>query len=158
MNDILVKQAEPLFFLDYVAQPTLNKDEIGYLIKGIADACKECNCVLLGGETAEMPDVYKEGACDIVGMIVGKMTRLNMIGRPSVCKGDIILGLPSNGPHTNGYTLIRKLVANMSNESIKKLGLCKPHKSYYKVFKELEGCIGVNAYCHISGICMHIPV
>ena len=111
VNDIIVQGARPLFFLDYVASSKLVPEQLAAVVTGIAEACQAVGCALLGGETAEMPGVYAEGAFDLVGTVVGIVGREAILPRPQEMKaGDLLIGLPSSGPHTNGYTLIRKLI------------------------------------------------
>src|SRR3712207_3173316 len=108
-NDILVQGARPLFFLDYVATGSLSPDVIVSVVEGIARGCRENNCVLLGGETAEMPGFYAEGEYDVAGFVVGVVDRAKVIDGSRVGAGDAVLALPSAGLHTNGYSLARKL-------------------------------------------------
>lgn len=158
INDILVKGAKPLFFLDYIASSKLNKNHISYFVKGCSEACKIANCVLIGGETAEMPDVYRDDHCDIVGTMVGMVEKYNMIdGKTFICKNDILIGLKSSGPHTNGYSLIRKVVdkyeklyGSLSPDMIDKLSA--PHKSYLKEYNlMINNDINIKGMCHITG-------
>src|SRR5918999_1033313 len=109
VNDILVQGARPLFFLDYVATGKLSPDVIASVVEGITDGCRENGCVLLGGETAEMPGFYAEGEYDIAGFIVGVVDREHIIDGRTIEAADVVLGLPSAGLHTNGYSLARKL-------------------------------------------------
>ncbi len=109
VNDILVQGARPLFFLDYFATGKLVPDVTAAVVEGIARACKENGCVLLGGETAEMPGFYTEGEYDIAGFIVGVVDKAKVIDGKNIKAGDVVLGLPSDGLHTNGYSLARKL-------------------------------------------------
>jgi phosphoribosylformylglycinamidine cyclo-ligase len=109
VNDILVQGARPLFFLDYFATGKLQPDVTASVVEGMARACKENGCVLLGGETAEMPDFYPPGEYDLAGFIVGVVDKKNVIDGKSIESGDVVLGLPSNGLQTNGYSLARKL-------------------------------------------------
>lgn len=109
INDILVQNARPLFFLDYVAAARLEPETVAQVVTGMAEACRAGGCALLGGETAEMPGVYAEGALDVAGAIVGLVDREQLLPRQATMRaGDVLLGLPSSGPHTNGYSLIRK--------------------------------------------------
>src|SRR5213595_3525052 len=108
-NDILVQGARPLFFLDYIATGKLAPETVTSIIKGMTTGCRENGCVLLGGETAEMPGFYKDGEYDIAGFIVGVVDREKIIDGRTIAPGDIVLGLPSVGLHTNGYSLARKL-------------------------------------------------
>lgn len=109
VNDILVQGARPLFFLDYFATGKLEPDVTASVVEGMARACRENSCVLLGGETAEMPDFYPPGEYDLAGFIVGVVDKKNVIDGKSIAPGDVVLGLPSNGLQTNGYSLARKL-------------------------------------------------
>ena len=110
VNDLIVQGAEPLFFLDYIATPTIDKKFLGDLVKGIAEACRRSGCALLGGETANMPDIYKKGDFDLAGFCVG-VVELRKVQKPTRVKhGDVILGLASDGIHSNGYTLVRNVV------------------------------------------------
>lgn len=112
-NDILVQGATPLFFLDYVASSRLNPQQIATIVSGAAQACHALGCALLGGETAEMPGVYHHGEIDLVGTIVGVVDRAKIIDGARIQAGDVILGLPSSGLHTNGYTLARSVLSNL---------------------------------------------
>src|SRR3954463_6850694 len=142
VNDILVQGARPLFFLDYIATGKLSPDTITNVIEGITNGCRENGCVLLGGETAEMPGFYAEGEYDVAGFIVGIVDREKIIDGKTVASGDVVLGLPSVGLHTNGYSLARKLffeTAGYDTDSyLDQLGetpgqaLLKPHLSYLK--------------------------
>src|SRR5881398_3353970 len=109
VNDILVQGARPLFFLDYIATSKLSPDTITNVIEGITNGCRENGCVLLGGETAEMPGFYTDGEYDVAGFIVGIVDREKIIDGHTIAPGDVLLGLPSVGLHTNGYSLARKL-------------------------------------------------
>ena len=136
INDILVSGAQPLFFLDYFASSTLCKEEVVNFVHGVSNACKKSGVILAGGETAEMPNVYKDNHCDLVGTIVGVLDKKNIIdGKRNIKRGDIILGLKSNGLHTNGYSLLRKLIEigknnnNLPNKNVMDT-LCRPHKCY----------------------------
>ncbi|MEZ4712310.1 MAG: AIR synthase related protein, partial [Caldilineaceae bacterium] len=112
VNDILVQNARPLFFLDYLATSKVSPDAIEEIVIGVAEACRFAGCALLGGEIAEMPGVYNEGAYDIVGSVVGLVDREALLPQPAQMQaGDLLFGLPSTGPHTNGYSLIRKVLA-----------------------------------------------
>src|SRR5678810_391805 len=109
VNDILVQGARPLFFLDYFATGKLEPDVTASVVEGMARACRENGCVLLGGETAEMPDFYPPGEYDLAGFIVGVVDKSKVIDGKSIVPGDVVLGIPSNGLQTNGYSLARKL-------------------------------------------------
>lgn len=108
VNDIITAGAEPLFFLDYIASSTLTSDDKAALVAGVASACKDAGCALIGGETADMPDIYAAGDFDIVGFVVGAVERDAIIDGSSIREGDVLLGLPSNGLHTNGFSLVRR--------------------------------------------------
>ena len=112
VNDILTCGAEPLFLLDYIAMGKLSPDKIESIVKGLSIACKENNCALIGGETAEMPGLYAAGDYDIAACIVGVVEKDQIIDGTSIEEGDIALGLPSNGLHTNGYSLARKVLGD----------------------------------------------
>lgn len=157
INDILVSGAQPLFFLDYFASSNLSSDEVINFVKGVSIACEKSNVILAGGETAEMPNVYKDNHCDLVGTIVGILDKSDIInGKENIKKGDIILGLKSNGLHTNGYSLLRKLITigKNSNKMPRKSvmdTLCRPHKCYLEDVNELLKKIKINGLCHITG-------
>ena len=152
VNDILVQFARPLFFLDYFAQAKLEPQNLKFLVSGMAKACSRVQCAILGGETAEMPGIYKPKTCDIVGTIVGR--KIPNLQIPTVTQGDIVIALKSSGPHTNGYTLIRQLIKqqHVDKEIIRKLGLCNVHRCYLDAFHHLldEGIVP-GAMCHITG-------
>jgi len=161
VNDIAVQGAAPLFFMDYLATGKLDPSVAEKVVEGIADACKHNGCALIGGETAEMPGFYPDGEYDLAGFIVGVVDREKIITGKDVQIGDIILGLPSNGLHTNGYSLARKLlfeVAHYSpetyvNEIKNKVGneLMRTHKSYWPCLKKLIDGQCVAALAHITG-------
>jgi phosphoribosylformylglycinamidine cyclo-ligase len=161
VNDILVQGAAPLFFMDYLATGKLEPPIAEQVVEGIADACKHNGCALIGGETAEMPGFYPDGEYDLAGFIVGVVNRERIITGKNIQIGDIILGLPSNGLHTNGYSLARKLlfeVAHYSpetyvNEIKNKVGneLMRTHKSYWPSLKKLVDADVVSGLAHITG-------
>ena len=138
VNDILVQNARPLFFLDYIASSKLEPEQIAATVTGIAQACRAVGCALLGGETAEMPGVYAPGAFDVAGTVVGLVDRSAILPRTGeMAAGDLLIGLPSSGPHTNGYSLIRTIITGMSLDapipgSDLTLGdaLLAPHRCY----------------------------
>ncbi len=156
INDILVQGARPLFFMDYFATSKLNPEQTVDVVTGIAEACKESGMALLGGETAEMPGVYRDGEFDVAGTIIGIVERDRILPRPNLLAGDLILGLPSSGPHTNGYSLIRKVFEGADLESvIPELGcsladaLLAPHRSYFNaLYPHLDK---VKALAHLTG-------
>ena len=161
VNDIAVQGATPLFFMDYFATGKLDSDVAERVVTGIADACRQNGCALIGGETAEMPGFYPAGEYDLAGFIVGMVDRNRIITGEAVAVGDILIGLPSNGLHTNGYSLARKLLFNVAryspetyvNELKNKVGseLMRTHKSYWPVVRRLLEAEAVSAMAHITG-------
>jgi phosphoribosylformylglycinamidine cyclo-ligase len=161
VNDIAVQGAAPLFFMDYLATGTLDSAIAEKVVEGIADACKHNGCALIGGETAEMPGFYPDGQYDLAGFIVGVVDREKIITGKDVQIGDLILGLASNGLHTNGYSLARKLLFEVAryspetyvNEIKNKVGneLMRTHRSYWPVLKKLIDAQCVVAMAHITG-------
>ena len=161
VNDIAVQGAAPLFFMDYLATGKLDPEVAEKVVEGLAEACKHNGCALIGGETAEMPGFYPEGEYDLAGFIVGVVEREKVITGKDVQVGDIVLGLPSVGLHTNGYSLARKLlfeVAGYSPETFvsevkNKVGneLMRPHRSYWAIVKKLIAGECVAAMAHITG-------
>ena len=161
VNDIAVQGATPLFFMDYFATGKLEPEVTENVVAGIAEACKQNGCALIGGETAEMPGFYSAGEYDLAGFIVGVADRTSIITGDNVEVGDILLGLPSNGLHTNGYALARKLLFTQAryspetyvNEIKNKVGneLMRTHKSYWPVLKRLISTKLVAALAHITG-------
>ncbi|MGH9529392.1 MAG: phosphoribosylformylglycinamidine cyclo-ligase [Terriglobales bacterium] len=161
VNDIAVQGATPLFFIDYLATGTLEPEVAEKVVEGLAEACKHNGCALIGGETAEMPGFYPEGEYDLAGFIVGVVEREKIITGKTVEVGDVILGLASNGLHTNGYSLARKLLFEVGgytpesyvNELKGKVGneLMRTHKSYWPAIKRLVEGDCVTAMAHITG-------
>ncbi len=162
IGDILVQGARPLFFLDYIATGKLEPDVIEQIVEGLARGCREGNCALLGGETAEMPGFYPDGEYDVAGFIVGVVDRAKVINGGRITAGDVVLGLPSLGLHTNGYSLARKLLIEIAGyemqTEVKELGstvgeeLLKPHKNYLPALERLIGREGViKGLAHITG-------
>jgi phosphoribosylformylglycinamidine cyclo-ligase len=161
VNDILVQGAKPLFFLDYFATGTLSPDVTASVVEGIAIACRENGCALLGGETAEMPGFYKDGEYDLAGFIVGIVDKSKVIDGKNISAGDAVLGLPSNGLQTNGYSLARKLffeVGNFQADSyVEELGetvgeaLLKKHTSFLKPLENLLDSGHIKGLAHITG-------
>jgi len=153
VNDILVKGAHPLFFMDYFASSSINAEHVKDFVAGISEACRDVNCVLLGGETAEMPDIYKENASDLVGTMIGIVDQNKIIdGKKNIQKGDIVIGLPSTGPHTNGYTLIRRILDIHRVEQNILDNLCATHKCYYNdIQKIFSANVKINGMVHITG-------
>jgi phosphoribosylformylglycinamidine cyclo-ligase len=161
VNDILVQGAKPLFFLDYIALGKMDPVKVESIVKGFARACAEFNCPLIGGETAEMPGTYAEDDYDLAGFIVGAMDKGRILPRRDVAAGDILIGLPSLGLHTNGYSLARKVLLERMGLKVsdrpasldRTVGeaLLAPHKSYFEaLWPELEK-ERIKALVHITG-------
>jgi phosphoribosylformylglycinamidine cyclo-ligase len=160
-NDILVQGARPLFFLDYVATGSLSPEVIVSVVEGVSRGCQENGCVLLGGETAEMPGFYAEGEYDVAGFIVGVVDREKVIDGSRVAAGDVVLGLPSAGLHTNGYSLARKLFFEVAGYKAETRldalrmtvgeALLQPHLSYLRPLEGLLDTGTVKALAHITG-------
>ena len=149
INDILVQGAKPLFFMDYFATSNLNPEQTVEVVTGIAEACKEAGMALLGGETAEMPGVYREGEFDVAGTIIGVLERDAILPRSTIQAGDVLIGLQSSGPHTNGYSLIRKVFENTPPDDSLADALLAPHRSYFNaLYPHLSK---VKALAHITG-------
>ncbi len=158
IDDVLVQGAVPLFFLDYIAASHLDADRVAGVVTAMAQACEAAGCVLLGGETAEMPGVYSPGSFDIAGTLVGVVEHADMLPRPTVAAGDVLIGIASSGPHTNGYSLLRRLFEWISLDATPApltvpLGdaLLEPHRSYLAVIKPLIGDPRLKALAHITG-------
>ncbi|HPF59184.1 MAG TPA: phosphoribosylformylglycinamidine cyclo-ligase [Candidatus Competibacteraceae bacterium] len=159
VNDVLVVGAEPLFFLDYYATGRLNVDVAANVIKGIADGCEQAGAALVGGETAEMPGLYSEDDYDLAGFCVGVVEKTRIIDRHRVKAGNILLGLASSGPHSNGYSLIRKILAVSGSKLDQPLiegrtlgeALLMPTRIYVKPVLKLLETLEVKAIAHITG-------
>ena len=161
VNDILVQGAEPLFFFDYLATGRLDPDVAVKIVEGLARGCRENGCALLGGETAEMPGFYADGEYDVAGFIVGLVERDRLIDGQRVAIGDVLIGLPSSGLHTNGYSLARSIVFERLrlgiDDEVPELGttvaeaLLATHRSYLRVITPLLGMGLVNGMAHITG-------
>ena len=159
INDILVQGAKPLFFLDYIATGNLDPNVIAEVVSGMAAACREAGCALLGGETAEMPGVYLDDDLDVVGTIVGTVDREDIIDGRRLAAGDVVIALPSSGLHTNGYSLARKVFEHWDlTDRVAALGttlgsaLLRPHRSYLAEIRTLrEAGIDPRALVHITG-------
>jgi phosphoribosylformylglycinamidine cyclo-ligase len=166
VNDVLTVGAEPLFFLDYIAASALGEDEKVAIVEGVASACREAGCALIGGETATMPDVYAPGDLDLVGFVVGVVERDAIIDGSSIREGDVLLALPSSGLHTNGYSLVRRVFSvgvggDPSQERARlereheELGstlgeaLLAPHRSYVPEMRKVMS--KVKGMAHITG-------
>ena len=159
VNDIAVCGAEPLFFLNYMAFGKLDEDTASEIVKGFSIACKENDCALIGGETAEMPGVYRASDYDISGTIVGVVDKENILDGRNIQSGDVLIGFLSNGLHTNGYSLARKVLREKYNldDYIKLINktlgeeLLRVHKSYLKLIRELKTNVNVKGFSHITG-------
>ena len=161
VNDIAVQGAVPLFFLDYLATGKLDPSVTEQVVTGLADACKANGCALIGGETAQMPGFYKDGEYDLAGFIVGAVDKAKLINGSTIVPGDVLLGLPSNGLHTNGYSLARKLFFEVagykSSQYIGAIGekagteLMKIHRSYLSIAQKLANSGLVAGMAHITG-------
>jgi len=161
VNDIAVQGATPLFFLDYLATGKLENSVVETVVQGISDACRANGCALIGGETAQMPGFYRDGEYDLAGTIIGAVSRDKIITGDGIQVGDILLGLPSNGLHTNGYSLARKLLFEVAkyspdhyvNELKDKTGaaLMRVHRSYLAIIKKLTSGEVVSGMAHITG-------
>ena len=161
VNDIAVQGATPLFFLDYLATGKLEDMVVERVVQGISEACRANGCALIGGETAQMPGFYGDGEYDLAGTIVGVVSREKIITGEHIQVGDVLMGLPSNGLHTNGYSLARKLLFQVAkygpeqyvNELKDKTGaaLMRTHRSYLSVIRKLTGAELVSGMAHITG-------
>ncbi|MBI4482106.1 MAG: phosphoribosylformylglycinamidine cyclo-ligase [Acidobacteria bacterium] len=161
VNDILVQGATPLFFLDYIAMGKLRPEVVAEIVEGLSAECQASGCALIGGETAEMPGFYPEGEYDLVGFIVGLVDRQRVIQGAGIRPGDLLIGLPSAGLHTNGYSLARKLffeVAGLQlNDVVPELGstaaeaLLAVHRNYLPVLREAAASGKIQGMAHVTG-------
>jgi phosphoribosylformylglycinamidine cyclo-ligase len=161
VNDILVQGAEPLFFLDYLATGKLDPAVAVQIVEGLAEGCRDNGCALLGGETAEMPGFYADGEYDVAGFIVGAVERERLIDGRTIAPGDALIGLPSSGLHTNGFSLARRIVfdvARLNHDSyVPELGqtvgetLLVPHRSYLPIIRPLLPLGIIKGMAHITG-------
>ncbi|SJM96548.1 phosphoribosylformylglycinamidine cyclo-ligase [Crenothrix polyspora] len=161
VNDIIVQGAEPLFFLDYFATGKLDIDVAASVIEGIGEGCSQAGAALVGGETAEMPGMYADGEYDLAGFCVGIVEKNQILDGSKVQVGDTLIGIASSGPHSNGYSLIRKIIAHsnanlnegFAGESEKNLGaaLLQPTRIYVKSLLALLAAVPVHALAHITG-------
>jgi phosphoribosylformylglycinamidine cyclo-ligase len=159
VNDALVQGAEPLFFLDYYAASRLEAGVFTEVVSGMAEACRACGAALLGGETAEMPGTYREGEVDVVGFLVGVVDREHLLPR-RVAAGDVLIGLRSDGLHTNGYSLANRLIERDRLDLGRDPGglgesladaLLRPHRSYLRPVQALRKVVDVHALAHVTG-------
>jgi phosphoribosylformylglycinamidine cyclo-ligase len=158
VNDIIVQGAEPLFFLDYFATGKLDVDTTVDVVGGIAKGCEIAGCALIGGETAEMPDMYPPGEYDLAGFTVGAVEKAKLIDGSRVREGDVLIGIASSGPHSNGYSLIRKILARAGNPLDLDIGgakladaLMEPTRIYVKPVLELLAKHEIHAMAHVTG-------
>jgi len=158
VNDILVQGAEPLFFLDYFACGKLDVDAATEVIKGIAFGCEQAGCALIGGETAEMPGMYPAGEYDLAGFAVGVVEKANIISGADIKAGDVVIGLASNGAHSNGYSLVRKIISTHNVDLNQKLDgkvlsdlIMAPTRIYVKPLLALMKTLTVKGMAHITG-------
>ncbi|WP_421929584.1 phosphoribosylformylglycinamidine cyclo-ligase [Neoaquamicrobium sediminum] len=162
VNDLVVQGAEPLFFLDYFATGKLDPDQGAAIVSGIAEGCRQAGCALIGGETAEMPGMYSEGDYDLAGFAVGAAERGQLLPTDDIVEGDIVLGLASSGVHSNGYSLVRRIVASSGIgwddkapfDGYRSLGeaLLTPTRIYVKsVLAAIRSTHGIKALAHITG-------
>jgi phosphoribosylformylglycinamidine cyclo-ligase len=161
VNDILVHGARPLFFLDYIGAGRLDPNIVGRLIDGMVGACTAAHCALIGGETAEMPGMYAPGELDLVGCIIGDVRRSEIVDGRGVVEGDRVIGIPSDGLHTNGYSLARRILLDEArlapNDSIPEVGetvahaLLRRHRMYLPMIEPFLGKRPLHAMAHITG-------
>jgi phosphoribosylformylglycinamidine cyclo-ligase len=161
VNDILVQGAQPLFFLDYLATGRLEPDVAVQVVEGLSAACRENGCALLGGETAEMPGFYADGEYDVAGFIVGVVPRSQLIDGKRIVPGDALIGIPSSGLHTNGYSLARRIAFDIAklrvDSQVAELGttlgaaLLAPHRSYLPLIRPLLAAGIIKGMAHITG-------
>jgi phosphoribosylformylglycinamidine cyclo-ligase len=158
VNDILVQGAEPLFFLDYFACGKLHVDTAAQVVSGIATGCEQAGCALIGGETAEMPGMYHDGEYDLAGFAVGVVEKQNIINGSNITAGDVVLGLASSGAHSNGYSLIRKIVDSTQTDLSMALdgrslgdALLTPTRIYVKPLLAAFKQISIKGLAHITG-------
>jgi phosphoribosylformylglycinamidine cyclo-ligase len=161
VNDILVQGAQPLFFLDYLATGRLEPDVAVQVVEGLSAACRENGCALLGGETAEMPGFYADGEYDVAGFIVGVVPRTQLIDGKRIVAGDALIGVPSSGLHTNGYSLARRIAFDVGklrvDSHVAELGttigaaLLEPHRSYLPLIRPLLPSGVIKGMAHITG-------
>lgn len=160
VNDVIVSGAKPLFFLDYIAMGKIDPDVVESIVRGIAAACIKCGCALIGGETSELPGLFTEGEFDLSGFAVGAVEKDEMLDGSTIQEGDLLMGIPSNGLHTNGFSLVRHVLGLDDDpsplfEHHDELGvalgeaLLRPHRSYYPVVRPALGLL--KGMAHITG-------
>jgi phosphoribosylformylglycinamidine cyclo-ligase len=160
LNDLIVCGARPLFFLDYLATGKLDVTVAHRIVKGIQKACRECGCLLLGGETAEMPGFYEDKKIDLAGFAVGEVRKEHLIDGSTIKPGDVIVGLPSSGFHSNGYSLVRKIIRDAKLDLAQPLpgtetslgeALTRPTTLYVKTVEEVKRHVTIKGMAHITG-------
>jgi phosphoribosylformylglycinamidine cyclo-ligase len=151
INDLIVQGAKPLFFLDYIAVGKLNLEKTKKILKGIFKGCKIADCKLIGGETAEMPGIYSKDKFDLAGFSVGIVSKRKILSKKKVKKNNIILAIPSNGIHSNGYSLVRSILKNNKISNDLKNEIIKPTKIYSNEVLKLVNNNLINASAHITG-------
>ncbi|MCS1352015.1 phosphoribosylformylglycinamidine cyclo-ligase [Mechercharimyces sp. CAU 1602] len=156
VNDIVVQGAEPLFFLDYISTGKLNPEQAEQIVKGIADGCEEAGCALIGGETAEMPGMYPSGEYDVAGFAVGAVEKTKLVTGDSIKPGDVLLGLASEGLHSNGYSLVRKVLleqdpSRLERDSLLAEELLQPTRIYVRSLLGLQQAGWLKGAAHITG-------
>jgi phosphoribosylformylglycinamidine cyclo-ligase len=148
INDVLCSGADPLFLLDYVAAGRIDQEDVAELVEGAAEVCRAAGCMLVGGETAELPGIYREGELDFAGTCVGLVERERLIDGTRSRRGDLVIGLPSSGLHTNGFSLVRKLIGEGDFDADL---LLAPHRLYVDDVRELRATTEVRALAHVTG-------
>ena len=148
INDVLCPGAEPLFFLDYVAAARIDPEQVAELVEGAAEVCRRAGCVIVGGETAELPGIYQDSELDFAGTCVGVVDRRDLIDGSRCEAGDVVIGLPSSGLHTNGFSLVRKLVGDDDFDADL---LLAPHRLYLDDVRDLRRRADVRALAHVTG-------
>ncbi len=161
VNDIMTSGSEPLFFLDYIGTGKLRPEVVEQIVSGLAKACRENDCALVGGELAEMPGLYSPGDYDLVGSIVGVVDRENIIDGRAIRAGDVLVGLPSTGLHTNGYSLARHVLLDRAGlrleQHVEEIGttlgeeLLRVHRSYRTAIREAVAVGGIRGIAHVTG-------
>jgi phosphoribosylformylglycinamidine cyclo-ligase len=149
IDDVLCCGAEPLFLLDYVAANRIDPEQVAELVEGAAEVCRAAGCALIGGETAELPGIYRDEELDFAGTCVGIVDRDRLIDGSRCAPGDVIVGLPSSGLHTNGFSLVRALIGD--DEDFDADLLLTPHRLYVDALRELRGHADVKALAHVTG-------